>query len=252
MSSSYTSYDRYTTDAFLANSWTRTAWASVFALFTLWGLTWFLRHMFGQADDVGFSSGPYQAKRGGVDPELGNTGGPGMTTTDNAYNTTGTGTGAYNTTGSGVGATGVGSTGTGVGTTGTTGNNAYNTTGTNAYNTTGTTGTHGTTAYNDDPSRLGGGVNPKLHNIFLRMERSHHMLRDLMLMLLTVMTLNSFAKGLTSGAAIMGWIFFGFAVVFSVCESVVAHKYARLAYSLIFFGLALAIGGGGFAYGFWY
>ncbi|KAI8580812.1 hypothetical protein K450DRAFT_236097 [Umbelopsis ramanniana AG] len=248
MSSSYTGYDRYSTDAFLANSWTRTAWASVFALFALWGLTWFLRHMFGQADDVGFTSGPYSAKRGGVDPELGNTGGPGMTTADNtAYNNTGTG--AYNTTGTGVGATGVGSTGvggtgTGVGTTGTTGNNAYNTTG--------TTGTTGTTAYNDDPTRLGGGVNAMLHNIFLRMERSHHMLRDLMLMLLVVMTLNSFAKGLTRGAAIMGWIFFGFAVVFSVCESVVAHKYARLAYSLIFFGLALAIGGGGFAYGFWY
>lgn len=164
MSSTYFNYDRYSTDAFLANSWTRTAWASVFALFTLWGLTWFLRHIFGQADDVGFSQGPYAVKRGGVDPELGNTGGPGMTTTDNnAYNTTGTG--AYNTTGTGVGTTGtgvgtgVGTTGTGIGTTGTTGNNAYNTTG--------TTGTTGTTAYNDDPSRLGGGLNATLQNVFV-------------------------------------------------------------------------------------
>jgi hypothetical protein len=177
MSSTYLNYDRYSTDAFLADSWTRTAWASVFALFTLWGLTWFLRHIFGQADDVGFNQGPYSVKRTGVDPELGNTGGPGMTTTDNnAYNTTGTGaynnttgTGAYNTTGTGVGTTGtgVGTTGTGIGSTGTTGNNAYNTTGTNAYNTTGTTGTTGTTAYNDDPSRLGGGLNATLQNIFV-------------------------------------------------------------------------------------
>lgn len=153
MSSPYfSSYDRFSTDAFLANSWTRTAWASVFALFSLWGLTWFLRHIFGQDDDVGFTQGPYGTKRGGVDPELGNTGGPGMTTTDNnAYNTTGTGVG---TTG-----TGVGTTGTGIGTAGTTGDNAYNTTG--------TTGATGTTAYNENPSRLGGGANGTLHNVFV-------------------------------------------------------------------------------------
>jgi len=166
MSSPYSSFDRYSTDAFLANSWTRTAWASVFALFALWGLTWFLRHIFGQDDDVGFNQGPYGAKRGGVDPELGNTGGPGMTTTDNnAYNTTGTG--AYNTTGTGVGTTGAG-VGTGAGTTGTgTGIGTTGTTGNNAYNTTGTTGTTGTTAYNDDPSRLGGGLNTTLQNVFV-------------------------------------------------------------------------------------
>jgi hypothetical protein len=156
--SSFASFDRYSTDAFLANFWTRTAWASVFALFTLWGLTWFLRHAFGQADEVAFG-GPYGAnKRGGVDPELGNTGGPGMTTTDNnAYNTTGTG--GYNNTGTGVGTTGtgVGTTGTGVGTTGT----GVGTTGV------GNTGTTGTTAYNDDPTRLGGGVNNMLSNVYV-------------------------------------------------------------------------------------
>jgi hypothetical protein len=45
--------------------------------------------------------------------------------------------------------------------------------------------------------------------------------------------------------------FFGFAVVFAIVESSIGHRFVRLAYTLIFFGLALAIGGIAFAYGFW-
>ncbi|KAH8554975.1 hypothetical protein BGW37DRAFT_481918 [Umbelopsis sp. PMI_123] len=209
MSSPYSTLDgsRYVTDYFLASNWTRLAWAATFATFVLWGTTWFMRHAFGQADEVAFGPnvGGYGTKRSGVDPELGQTsagGGPAMTTTDN----------------------------TNVGT---------------------TAGTTGTTAYNEDPARLGGGAST-LQNVYNRMQRSHDMLRDLTLMLLFVMVLNSFAKGLTRAAAILTWIYFGFAVIFAVVESLVAHKYARLIYSLVFFGIALAIGGGAFAYGFWY
>lgn len=112
-----------------------------------------------------------------------------------------------------------------------------------------TTTAPGQTAYTEKPERLGGGG---LFNVFVRMHRTSEMLRDLLLMLLTVMVLNSFAKGLTRAVAIIAWIFFGFAVVFAIFESVLAHRFARLAYSIIFFGMALAIGGIAFAYGFWY
>jgi hypothetical protein len=124
MSSPFSTLDgsRYVTDYFLASNWTRLAWAATFATFVLWGTTWFMRHAFGQADEVAFgpNAGGYGTKRSGVDPELGQTtagGGPAMTTTDN----------------------------TNVGT---------------------TAGTTGTTAYNEDPARLGGGAST-LQNVYV-------------------------------------------------------------------------------------
>jgi len=203
--------ERFSTDAFLSSSWIRTAWAAFFALFVLWGISWFMRHAFGQADDLGYNnpdtvgSGPY-GKRTGVDPETTQTGaGPSMTTA-------------------------------------TPGTNPIN-------NTTGTANPTTDTAYTDRPGRLGGGG---LSDIFLRINRSSEMLRDLLLMLLSVMVLNSFGKGLTRAVAVIAWIFFGLAVIFALLESFLGHRFLRLAYTLIFFGLALAIGGIAFAYGFWF
>ena len=68
---------RFDTDAFLADSWIRLGWSALFALFVLWGATWFLRHAFGQVDEpvaVGdTAAGTVAAKRTNataVDPEV--------------------------------------------------------------------------------------------------------------------------------------------------------------------------------------
>lgn len=138
-----------TFDNFGNNYWTRIAWGAVFGLFIVWGLSWFMRHAFGQADEPGLQTGagPYANKgvhRGGVDPEIQQTGAGYHGTT---AGTTGTGVGGTGV-GTGVGNTGVGN--TGIGGTGVGGTNA-----TGATNMAGTT--TGDTAYTTQPGRLGGG-----------------------------------------------------------------------------------------------
>ncbi|KAG2184818.1 hypothetical protein INT43_000731 [Umbelopsis isabellina] len=204
-------------DTFGNDYWTKIAWGAVFGLFILWGLSWFMRHAFGQADEPGLQTGagPYGNKgvhRGGVDPEIQQTG-------------------------AGVpGTTAAGTTGTGVGGLGT------NTAGTTTAGT-----TTGDTAYTTQPGRLGGGG---LFDVYTRTHRTSEVLRDLLLMLLTVMVLNTVARGITRAAAIIAWIFFAFAVLFAIFEGAYAHRFGRLFYSIIFFGLALAIGACAFRYGF--
>lgn len=129
----------FATDAFLASSWTRLGWAALFGLFVLWGLTWFLRHAFGQADEptdfagnpTTGTTGPYGKRtNASVDPEVQQTG----TTNVGGTNMTGTndmaGTSLANTTNAPVG--------------------------------TGTT--TGQTGYNETPTRLGGGG---MFNVFV-------------------------------------------------------------------------------------
>jgi len=206
--------DRFTTDAFLADSWTRLGWSAFFALFILWGLTWFLRHAFGQFDEPGTftagnttagATGPYGKRtNAAVDPEV-----P-MTTAGAA--------------GPSVGNDNIGTTGA-------------------------TTAAPGQTAYTEKPERLGGGG---LFSVFTRMHRTSEMLRDLLLMLLSVLVLNTVGKASTRAVAILAWIYFAFAVVFAIFESALAHRFVRLAYSLVFYGLAIAIGAIAFRYGFFY
>ncbi|KAL1933925.1 hypothetical protein VTP01DRAFT_8015 [Rhizomucor pusillus] len=88
-------------------------------------------------------------------------------------------------------------------------------------------------------------------NVYNRMNRSHDILRDLVLMLLSVLVINTFARGSTRGVMIVAWIFLAFAIVWMFSESVFTHRYIRFLYSLIFFALALIIIGLAWKQGFY-
>ncbi|KAI9476017.1 MAG: hypothetical protein EXX96DRAFT_575453 [Benjaminiella poitrasii] len=88
-------------------------------------------------------------------------------------------------------------------------------------------------------------------NIFNRLNRAHDMLRDLVLMLLSVLTLNTFARASTRAVMIIAWIFVAFAVVYFIVEASYEHRYLRLVYSLTFYGLGLAVVGLAYAQGFY-
>jgi hypothetical protein len=100
----------FATDAFLASPWTRLAWSALFGLFVLWGLTWFLRHAFGQADEpVDYAGNPTTGTTGAygkrtnasVDPEIQQTGTSNVAGTSLANDTTNAPVGAGTTTGTG-------------------------------------------------------------------------------------------------------------------------------------------------------
>ncbi|KAI8087956.1 uncharacterized protein B0P05DRAFT_464825 [Gilbertella persicaria] len=87
--------------------------------------------------------------------------------------------------------------------------------------------------------------------VFNRLNRAHDMLRDLVIMLLSVLTLNSFARASTRAVMIIAWLFVAFAFVYFVLEVSVEHRYLRLLYSLTFYALGLAIVGLAYAQGFY-
>ncbi|GAA5807904.1 hypothetical protein MFLAVUS_001284 [Mucor flavus] len=88
-------------------------------------------------------------------------------------------------------------------------------------------------------------------NVFNRLNRAHDMLRDLVIMLLSVLTINTFARGSTRGVMIVSWLFVAFAVVYFIVEASYEHRYLRLLYSLTFYTLGLAIVGLAFYDGFY-
>ncbi|KAL7328046.1 hypothetical protein PS15p_206374 [Mucor circinelloides] len=88
-------------------------------------------------------------------------------------------------------------------------------------------------------------------NVFNRLNRAHDMLRDLVLILLSVLTLNTFARASTRAVMIIAWIFVAFAIVYFIVEASYEHRYLRLVYSLTFYGLGLAVVGLAFAQGFY-
>ncbi|CEP09280.1 hypothetical protein [Parasitella parasitica] len=88
-------------------------------------------------------------------------------------------------------------------------------------------------------------------NVFNRLNRAHDMLRDLVIMLLSILTLNTFARASTRAVMVIAWIFVAFAVVYFVVEASYEHRYLRLVYSLTFYGLGLAVVGLAFAQGFY-
>lgn len=123
---------------------------------------------------------------------------------------------------------------------------------------------------NNDPNRIatdpetGGIANANHHkntqplaapawsvNVFNRLNRAHDMLRDLVLMLLSVLTVNTFARASTRAVMVIAWIFVAFAVVYFIVEASYEHRYLRLVYSLTFYGLGLAVVGLAFAQGFY-
>ncbi|KAI8071759.1 hypothetical protein BC940DRAFT_316961 [Gongronella butleri] len=91
---------------------------------------------------------------------------------------------------------------------------------------------------------------PWLQQTMTRMDRCHDLMRDLLLMLLTVLVINTFARGSTSAAMIIAWIFVIFAIIFMLVETVFKNAIVRLTYTLIFYALSLAILGLAWFYGF--
>ncbi|KAI7896572.1 uncharacterized protein EV154DRAFT_598192 [Mucor mucedo] len=88
-------------------------------------------------------------------------------------------------------------------------------------------------------------------NVFNRLNRAHDMLRDLVLMLLSVLTLNTFARASLRGVMIVTWLYVAFAVVYFVVEASYEHRYLRLLYTLTFYTLGLAIAGLAYKNGFY-
>ncbi|KAI8991329.1 hypothetical protein BDF20DRAFT_844119 [Mycotypha africana] len=109
--------------------------------------------------------------------------------------------------------------------------------------TAGTTTTTGHTKYATAPSWT--------QNAFNRLNRAHDLLRDLVLMLLSALCINTFARASTRAVMILAWIFVAFAIVYFFVEAGYEHRYLRLVYCCIFYGIALAIVGLAYAQGFY-
>ncbi|KAF7729316.1 hypothetical protein EC973_004572 [Apophysomyces ossiformis] len=91
---------------------------------------------------------------------------------------------------------------------------------------------------------------PSVARTHSRLNRASEILRDLVLMLLSVLILNTLARGGTRAVMILAWIFFGFAIFWSIFEASYEHHIARFVYAVIFYGIALAIAGISFRHGF--
>ncbi|CAO3667539.1 unnamed protein product [Umbelopsis ramanniana] len=83
-----------------------------------------------------------------------------------------------------------------------------------------------------------------------RINRSSEMLRDLVLLLLAALALNTFAGGISRAVMILSWIYFGFAVFWAVFEAAVEHHIARFIFAFVFYGIAIAIAALGYHNGF--
>jgi hypothetical protein len=70
-------------------------------------------------------------------------------------------------------------------------------------------------------------------------------------MLLSVLTLNTFARASTRGVMIIAWFFVALSFVTFAIEATYEHRYLRLVYTLIFYALGLAIVGLAYAKGFY-
>ncbi|KAI9022815.1 hypothetical protein CLU79DRAFT_750902 [Phycomyces nitens] len=79
--------------------------------------------------------------------------------------------------------------------------------------------------------------------------RAHRVAFENMLLLLTVLVLDTFGSGSGRAVMIISWIYVGFTVLISLTELVVDNRYYRFLYSIMFYGLTLAIGGLAFKQG---
>ncbi|KAI8144257.1 hypothetical protein BJV82DRAFT_557183 [Fennellomyces sp. T-0311] len=91
---------------------------------------------------------------------------------------------------------------------------------------------------------------PHVSRTHSRLSRASDVLRDLVLLLLSVLVLNTLGRGSTHTVMILAWVFFGFAVVWSIFEASYESHVARFIYGAIFYGIALAIGALAFKHGF--
>ncbi|KAI8059131.1 hypothetical protein BC940DRAFT_314308 [Gongronella butleri] len=84
-----------------------------------------------------------------------------------------------------------------------------------------------------------------------RLANAHRVLFENTVLLLSVLVLNTIATGSTRAVLILTWIFFGFTVIAAFTEIGVNHRFVRLIFSLVFYGVTLAIGGLAFSQGFY-
>ncbi|KAI9299437.1 hypothetical protein BJ944DRAFT_172392, partial [Cunninghamella echinulata] len=84
-----------------------------------------------------------------------------------------------------------------------------------------------------------------------RLDNAHRVLFENTLLLLSVLVLNTVASGSTRAVYILTWIYFAFTVVYAFTEIGLEHRFIRFIFSLVFFGVTLAIGGLAFSHGFY-
>ncbi|KAI8888008.1 hypothetical protein K501DRAFT_174207 [Backusella circina FSU 941] len=117
---------------------------------------------------------------------------------------------------------------------------------------------HDETNYTVDP-QTGATTHNKVHlaapswslNVFNRLNRAHDLLRDLVLMLLSILVLNTFGRASTRAAMVIAWFFTALGIATCIIEAGYTHRYLRLLYTAAFFGLALAIVGITYVQGFY-
>ncbi|KAG1474683.1 hypothetical protein G6F56_000209 [Rhizopus delemar] len=85
----------------------------------------------------------------------------------------------------------------------------------------------------------------------VRVDRAHQIVKDALFSLLCLLSINSFARASTRAVMILAWFFTAFAVCCFALELLVDNRFIRLTYSIIFYGLGLAIAGLAFKQGFY-
>ncbi|KAL7311345.1 hypothetical protein PS15m_009119 [Mucor circinelloides] len=132
---------------------------------------------------------------------------------------------------------------------------------TTAATTTKTGTTTAVPAHQDPETAVGGGVEgdatgtrkPKWNGFHTsmtdRLRRAHEVLFENTLLLLSVLTLNTFGSGSTRAVMILAWIFFAFTVIHAFTEVGIYHHFIRMFFNIVFYGITLAIGGLAFHYG---
>ncbi|KAI9256620.1 hypothetical protein BDA99DRAFT_547896 [Phascolomyces articulosus] len=82
-----------------------------------------------------------------------------------------------------------------------------------------------------------------------RFRNFHSVMRDSVLMLLSVVSLNTLGVGSTRAVLILAWIFVVFAILYAITDFVIEHRFIRIGFSVILYAVALAIGGSAIARG---
>ncbi|CAO3648888.1 unnamed protein product [Cunninghamella blakesleeana] len=83
-----------------------------------------------------------------------------------------------------------------------------------------------------------------------RLDNAHRVLFENTLLLLSVLVLNTVGTASTRAVFILAWVYFAFTVVYAFTEIGLEHRFIRFVFSLVFYGVTLAIGGLAFSQGF--
>ncbi|GAA5800345.1 hypothetical protein HPULCUR_005772 [Helicostylum pulchrum] len=83
-----------------------------------------------------------------------------------------------------------------------------------------------------------------------RLNRTCNSLRDITLLLLSALVINTMARGGKRSVMILAWIYFVMAVIWSIYEMISSHHLARLSSSIVFYGICITIGAIAFQKGF--